>query len=119
METITSTQLTEKDLKWAIGKHEAQIGGSQAYLNSLQEPDKSTFQKMLDQDQKCIDSMTGDPKAILLETEKFIAEEEKMPIDQNFSSEQLQFYFNRRLLIINHPRAGAILMRYQLSVNNN
>lgn len=112
------TQLTQNDLKWAIGKHEAQIGGSQAYLNGLEEPHRSQFQSLLDQDQKCIDAMTGNPAVILAETEKFIAEEEKMPLDQNFSEDQSAFYFNRRLLIKNHARAGAILMRYQLSTES-
>lgn len=113
MENV-KTQLSKKDLEWAIGKHEAQIFGSQAYLNSLQEPYKSIFQKMLDGDQECIDSMTGDSTVILAETEEFIEEEEKMSIDQNFSPDQANFYFKRRLLIRNHPRAGAIYTRYQL-----
>lgn len=117
MESV-KTQLTQKDLKWAIGKHKLQIWGSQAYLNSLEEPHKSQFQSLLDRDQASIDSMSGDPNVILAETEKFIDEEEKMPFDQNFSRDQSMFYFNRRLLIRNHKRAGAMLMRYQLSTNN-
>lgn len=118
METV-KRQLTKKDLEWAVGKHGAQILGSQAYLNSLEEPHKSQFKALLDQDQASIDSMTGDPAVILAETEKFIEEEQNMPLDQNFSGHQASFYFKRRLLIGKHPRAGAILMRYQLSVNNN
>jgi hypothetical protein len=117
METV-KTKLTRSDLMWAIRKHEAQIVGSQAYLNGLIEPDKSQFQALLDQDQKCIDSMAGDPTVILAETEKFIAEEEVMPLDQNFSGEQADFYFRRRLLVGKHARAGAILTRYQLFVSS-
>lgn len=115
----TTSQLTEKDLKWAIGKHEAQIYGSQAYLNGLEEPYKSQFKALLDRDQKCIDAMSGDPAAILAETEKFITEEENMPLDQNFTKEQRGFYFDRRMLIRNHPRAEAVFVRYQLSISNN
>ena len=112
---ITKSKLSQKDLERAIGKHEAQIGGSQNYLNGLVEPYKSQFKSLLDQDQKCIDAMSGDPAVILAETENFIAEEQTMPLDQNLSDEQRDFYFKRRFLIINHPRAEAIYMRYQLS----